>query len=316
MPTQSAMDRLRAQWGQMANMDTGYQQPTKLAGNSADAAKQMRDSMYDRYLGGQDVNDLGSIMNQYFYPEADRLQGQLPGLEQQYLETIQGGVDYGQIGEGLESSTMGFLRQMFEKGGYFDTQTNISLGENIQSGRGVHGGGFEAGRRTNETTMQGMTADRIAQLIPQLYGSAVSAYGTEVQGMGNLLGLQSGRYDQLSGDIYSGKMGMTNLRMTEEDRIFGANTEAQNVWAQQQQIKAQNNPAGMIGGLLGAAAGSFFGPLGTSVGGALGGKIGGMIGGGGGGGSPQTFSLPAMGGSSGNAPSLYQSGNFFDKYRR
>ena len=303
MPTQ--MDLIRARFGGMSNMDTGYQNPATLPGNSTDSAIVQRDNLWDQYLRGDDVNTLGGILNQYQVSEADRLQGQLPGLEQSYMDLLEGGVDYGQIGKGLEGATMGFLRQMFEKGGYFDNQTNIGLGNEIQSGRGIHSGTYETGRRTNENTMMGMTADRIAQILPQLYGTAGGVYGTQVQGMAGLLGNQSGRFD-----IFSGYMGMTNLRMTQEDRVLNNEVTRQNLWDQEKAVKSQGGIGGVLAGVAGGALGSFFGPLGTSIGSNLGSSLFG-------GGDPNqtSFTLPTNR-TNPNLGSLHQTTPFFGEYGR
>lgn len=229
---------------------------------------------------GADIagQDLMQLLEQYFGPQVQGLGEREQAIEQELLEALRSGPDFGLVQEGLETSAQGLLGELERPGGMIDEAIFSGLSQAGQRGIGPQGGTFERSLLNVTGRTGDLFADLLAQQAPQLAQIASGIRGQNIQGLGGLFQTQAGRADQARSDLFTGRLNIENLRMAQRQLAEQSLLNRENL-----ALAREQQSGGGIGGFLGGLAGTVIGSIGGPIGSAIGNRIGSSIFGGGGG---------------------------------
>jgi hypothetical protein len=209
-------------------------------------------------------------------PERERLGAQLPGLEQSLQTLISGKGTSNRFMTDLDAFGKAYIEEYAKPGGVLSELTMQGLGAGIQGGEGPRGGrqeraGYQIANRFNDEF-----ARELVLQAPQLRSVGEQERSTSIQGLLNLLGVQSGRYDQLGSDIYTGTMNTESWRMGQGTNLINALAGKENIEMNRKAFKESTKGGGFLGGLgriAGGVLGAAAGPIGSALGASLGGSL-------------------------------------------
>jgi hypothetical protein len=242
------------------------------AGQSRYPVQEIRNELMTEAFGDRAGTELGGTIEEYFLPEQQRLQEQVPGLEERFMEFLGGGVDLSGVTEGITGSVTGALGEIFKPGGFYDVSTRLGLDTATQRGLGPTSGAFERSRLGTISSINESIANLVAQQAPALFSTAVqNRLGTLGQ-FGSFLGLQRGSLEDLRTSLFTGGLSIENLRLIQRQMAQNAAIAERNLALAKEQQKG-GGIGGFLGKLAGTALGAFAGPFGASAGGYIGGKL-------------------------------------------
>lgn len=225
----------------------------------------IEDALATRAFGEDNTGDtLEDLLANLFSPEQGRLDEQLPGLEQLFLELLGGQVDLSGVTEGINQSVSGLLGDLSRPGGALDQATFTGLSNEINRGTGPRSGGFETARLNILDRLQGQVGNLIAQQAPALFSTAVQNRGQNLQGAAGFLGLQAGRADALRDSLFTGRTSIEQLRLAQEAQLANLKFGRESL-ADARKANKGGGFLGFLGDTFGTAAGFFAGKAGSKL---------------------------------------------------
>jgi len=202
-----------------------------------------------------------SPIDRFFLPEFERLQGGQESLENLFLNRVQSPVDFERFRAPLESFAQSVQGELFSPGGAVDTASRAALDTEIQAGRGPRSGSFNRSRLDILGQASDTLSGAIGQAAPQIAQTAVINRGQDIESLFRLLGLQSGRLDDIRDSLFTGEAAEVQRGFTRESLDLNRRL-----------IEASlgGGGGGGIGGFLRSLGsglfGSAIGPLGATLG--------------------------------------------------
>jgi hypothetical protein len=237
-------------------LDTGMSQ------NPADP------NVYRRYRPSQ-------ILNQDFRPEFDRVSGQLPNLEQTFMDRLNSGPDFEAYRSELDAFGGSLMDTLFGPGGQVEQATRQALGQSVASGFGPTSGGFDKARLNILGGARDAFGGAIAGQAVNIAQLAGQQHMGELGALGGFQQFQAGRADDLRESLFGGEMSIRQMEMDRE--TMELNRRMVEAGLAQQGGGGLSIGGALEGALGGAAAGSFIPGIGSLAGGIIGG-IGGLFG--------------------------------------